>query len=146
LELNSFQQDFGFGARFNTPTLARFLRLSIGGGVAWVPNVLTVQGTDTWDAYYYGRLTVELPGPQIGFVRTYAFAGVIVLGLPSDLSTTLITAGGLGGFGFEFLLPRYSSYFVELGALGTGAVADQVLNHPTFANGFLISVGSRFYP
>ena len=86
------------------------------------------------------------PPPQFGPVRTYAFAGAILVGAPSDLSSTEVNVGGLGGFGFEFLIGRYSSYFVELGALGTGATADKLVDSPIFANGFLITVGSRFYP
>jgi hypothetical protein len=148
IELNSFAQDFGFGGRITSPNLAHFIRLSAGGGVAWFPNALPIgpNPQDTWDAYYYGRLTIELTGPQLGPVRTYAFAGAILLGVPKELSSTEIDIGGIGGFGFEFLISRLSSYYVELGALGTGAQADQLVDSPIFANGFLISVGSRFYP
>jgi hypothetical protein len=164
VELNSFQFDFGFGGRIATPSIGHFLRIAGSGGVAWFPNAPQAVSSgctgggfsgkgcapaatlDTWDAYYYGRLQIELTGPQLGPVRTYAFAGAILLGVPSDLSSTEIDIGGVGGFGFEFLLGRYSSYFVELGALGTGATADHLVDSPTFANGFLITVGSRFYP
>jgi hypothetical protein len=148
LELNSFQFDFGFGARITSPSIAHFIRFSAGGGAAWIPNALelTQPTQDTWASYYYGRLTLEILGPQLGFVRTYAFAGAILLGVPSDISKTEINIGGMGGFGFEFEISRYSSYYIELGALGTGATGDQLVDSPTFANGFLISVGSRFYP
>ncbi len=147
-ELNSFQQDFGFGGRITTPNFAHFIRISAGGGVAWFPNALQTgpSQVDTWDAYYYGRLALELTGPQFGVVRTYAFAGAILLAVPKDLSSTEFDVGGIGGFGFEFGISKYSSYYIELGAIGTGAVADQLVDMPTFANGFLISVGSRFYP
>jgi hypothetical protein len=146
MELSSFEFDLGVGGRITTPNLGHFIRITAAGGVAWYPNALLAgQPQDTWDTYYYGRLTLELPGPQLGPVRTYAFAGAILLGLPKDLSSTEINVGGIGGFGFEFLLRRFSAYFLELGALGTGAIADQIMNSPTFANGFLITVGSRFY-
>jgi hypothetical protein len=146
-ELDSFQQDFGFGGRVTSPNIAHFIRFSGSGGIAWVPNALPLKTTqDTWAPYYYGRLQLELTGPQLGPVLTYAFAGAILVGAPSDLSSTEVNVGGLGGFGFEFLIGRYSSYYVELGALGTGATADRLVDSPIFANGFLITVGSRFYP
>jgi hypothetical protein len=38
------------------------------------------------------------------------------------------------------------SYLIELGGIGTGARADHLPTKPLLANGFLITVGMRFYP
>jgi len=57
--------------------------------------------------------------------------------------------GGWGGFGFEIAQRKNNlddagtSYFVELGGIGTGASASRLPTQPIFANGFLINVGFR---
>ncbi len=51
-------------------------------------------------------------------------------------------------FGFEFFFTentnRNPSYFIELGGIGTGAIANKLSSNPIYSNGFLISVGYRF--
>jgi hypothetical protein len=37
------------------------------------------------------------------------------------------------------------NYFIELGAVGTGAKADKLPTNPIYSNGFLMSVGFRFH-
>lgn len=36
-----------------------------------------------------------------------------------------------------------SNYFIEIGAVGTGAKADEVVNEPIYSNGLTISTGFR---
>ena len=51
--------------------------------------------------------------------------------------------GGYGLFGFEFFMNSRNNYFIEIGGVGTGAVADKVANSPIYSNGLLINVGFR---
>jgi hypothetical protein len=78
----------------------------------------------------------------------YAEGGIVFLFPNPVFSDDDINLGGYGLFGFEFFFTeetsRNPSYFIELGGIGTGAVADKIATNPLYANGFLISVGFRF--
>ena len=40
---------------------------------------------------------------------------------------------------------RSKALYMELGAMGTGADADQLVNSPVYANGFTITWGYKYY-
>jgi hypothetical protein len=52
--------------------------------------------------------------------------------------------GGYGLFGFEFFFTKFGNYFIEIGAVGTGAKADKVASKPIYSNGLTVSTGMRF--
>jgi len=54
-----------------------------------------------------------------------------------------LVLGGYGLFGFEFKIAPRFAYFIELGAVGTGATADKIESKPVYSNGFLTSVGLK---
>jgi hypothetical protein len=153
-DLSRFQDDFGGGLLVSTPSFWNdAVRLTLGGGVAWYPYGVSSSGSQEWDLYEHGRLVVEggkrfrdLP------LRLYGFGGVTTLFI-SQLSTTSVGVGAVGGFGFEVYEPAThgggegpGSYFIELGGIGTGLQADKLAGKPIFANGLLIQVGLRIYP
>ena len=150
--LHRFQDDFGMSGVIGTPTFAGdTLRITAAGGVAWFPHGQSSSG-ETWVSYGHTRLVIEggrrLDGVPI---RLYGFGGATALIVPKELSSDGFTMGGVGGFGFEFYMPKGGrdgpvSYFIELGGIGTGAHANRQAASPIFANGFLATVGLRVYP
>jgi hypothetical protein len=153
MTLHRFQDDFGLGGVVGTPQfLGGRLRLTVGGGVAWMTNALGDDGRQEWVTYGHTRLTLEsgmrIPGSP---VRLYGFGGPSLLLLPSRLSHDSVAIGGYGGFGFEFQWAGPAgdgpvSYFVELGGFGSNAKADALPTSPSIGNGFLLTVGFRVYP
>lgn len=136
-----------------TPSfLGHRFRFTAAGGVAWFPHAVDGDGNEAWVLYGHTRLVVEA-GARIPAtpIRLYGFGGPFVLILPNDLSSQAVRPGGIGGFGFEYNIqgaPQRDSpaaYFVELGGVGTGALADEVPGHPIMANGFVITAGFRAY-
>jgi hypothetical protein len=156
--LHRFQDDFGLGASVGSPTFGGDrLRVTLGGGVAWYPYGITAEGEQTWIDYGHLRLVFEgglrAPGSPI---RVYGFGGPVLYIAPDRLSSKAVSVGGIGGFGFEYYFmyngPSGSperdgpvSYFLELGGVGNGAKADRLPTKPSFGNGFLITVGLRWY-
>ena len=61
----------------------------------------------------------------------------------SDFSSKSLVLGGYGLFGFEFKIAPRFAYFIELGAVGTGATADKIESKPVYSNGFLTNVGLK---
>jgi hypothetical protein len=153
--LHRFQDDFGVGATLTTPAfLGDVLRLTAGGGVAWLPHVAASDGTEDRKTYGHARLVVEVGPPLVAgaSLRPYGFGGVTTIFLPSSVASSGVGVGGIGGFGFEFPL-RYPdaravppTFFLELGGIGIGKHADKVAGSPLVANGFLLTVGLRLYP
>jgi hypothetical protein len=152
--ISRFQDDFGASLLASTPFFAGdSLRLTLGGGIAWYPYApsSTPPGDQVWTMYEHGRLVIE-GGHRLGELplRLYGFGGFTTL-FASELSTTTVHPGGVGGFGFELYMPAQGrdgpvSYFIELGGIGSGAQGDKIPGKPIFANGFLIQVGLRVYP
>jgi hypothetical protein len=153
LQLQRFQDDFGLGATFVSPAFGPWVRWAATGGVAWYPHAVRTDGMLGWEAFYHGRVTVEVGPPFRGdsIVRPYGFGGAVMLGLPGALSKDSLAYGGVGGFGFEFRFrtPRRDgpvTYFMELGAIGTNAKASRFTTNESIASGFLIAAGFRGYP
>jgi hypothetical protein len=78
-------------------------------------------------------------------MRLYGEGGVIVLFPSSEFSSESEVLGGYGLFGFEFFFSHQSNYFIEIGGIGTGAVADKASGKPIYSNGLLINVGLRHH-
>jgi hypothetical protein len=150
--IHRFQDDFAVGASASTPSMAaRTLRITAGGGVAWYPHARNGAGDETWKIYGHTRLVIEAGRRIQGTpLRLYGFGGPTLLFI-DDLSNDKLAAGGVGGFGFEFFMPKAGrdgpvSYRIELGGIGTGARADRQTGAPIFANGLLIGAAMHFYP
>lgn len=78
-------------------------------------------------------------------IRLYGEGGVITIFPSSDFSSDDMVFGGYGLFGFEFFFGKMGNYFIEIGGIGTGAVADKIINRPIYSNGLSISTGFRFF-
>jgi len=99
----------------------------------------------TWTPYSNISFGLIGVGGEIGnFARLYGEGGFILLLPNNEFSSESNELGGYGLFGFEFYTYEHFNYFIELGATGTGAVADKVAGNPIYSNGFLINVGFRF--
>ena len=151
-DLRRFQDDFGLGGTLSSPILARWLRFTLGGGVAWYPHALDSSGNQTWDTFGHGRLVVEVgPTFQEGVpVRPYGFGGVSALYLPGTMSSQQFAIGGVGGFGMELAfmhgpLSGPVTYYMEIGGCGDGANATKLPTSPDIASGLLIGAGFRVY-
>jgi hypothetical protein len=151
-DLMRLQDDFGLGATVSSPTLLHWMRLTLGGGIAWYPHGVAANGDETWDMFGHGRLVVEVgPTFQKGIpVRPYGFGGASALVLPSSLSATQMRFGGVGGFGLElaFMSGERSgpvTYYMEIGGCGYGASAEKLPTNPDVASGLLLNAGFRAY-
>jgi hypothetical protein len=104
------------------------------------------EGETVWMPYSNVSLgLIGISAVIVEHIRLYGEGGTVLL-FPSDsFSSKSIVVGGYGLFGFEFFMDKNGCYFIELGGIGTGAVADKVLSKPIYSNGFTISTGFRFY-
>lgn len=76
-------------------------------------------------------------------ILLYGEGGIVGI-IPSDeFSSEDLVTGGYGLFGFEFHMDKVINYFIEIGGIGAGAIADQITYKPIYSNGFLISTGFR---
>jgi len=78
-------------------------------------------------------------------IQLYGEGGIIGLFPSDEFSSKTFEFGGYGLFGFEFYMNARSNYFIEIGAVGTGAKADKVVNNPVYSNGLTISSGFRIH-
>jgi formate-dependent phosphoribosylglycinamide formyltransferase (GAR transformylase) len=73
----------------------------------------------------------------------YGEGGIILLFPSAIFSTNSSEFGGYGLFGFEFFMHSKMNYFLEIGGVGSGAVADKVIAKPIYSNVLLINLGFR---
>ena len=143
-QVGQYQQDFGIGLHVTSPYFANGkTAVRLKGNLVWNEHLNSISET-TWSSYSNLALgLVQSVGELNGIVRLYGESGAILL-FPSDaFSSKPVQFGGYGLFGFEFLLDRHISYFLEAGGVGTGARADKVAGVPIYSNGFQIHVGVR---
>jgi hypothetical protein len=118
------------------------------GGISWLEGIPEDETTYTWMLYIPVRLGMVVSVGMVGgFARFYSEAGVLLYVPNKDFSDDL-AIGGFGQFGFEFFTMKRSpvTYFIQAGGMGSSGNADKLAAEPTFANGFLIEVGIRWYP
>ena len=142
--LSQNQKDFGLGLNVTSPYFAqKKIAVRLRGNVVWNEH-LNIHNTTTWTPYsnvFLGVLGVA--GEIGGFLRLYGEGGTVCLFPSRTFSSEDYKLGGYGIFGFEFFLDNRSNYFIEIGGIGTGAVADKVSSKPIYSNGLLLNVGFR---
>lgn len=142
-QLNQYQRDFGIGLNitspyFDIPEMAVRLRGNLMFN-EYVQNQVT-----KWTPYFNASLGLIGGVGKIGdYIRLYGEGGMILL-FPSELfSSDQVIFGGYGLFGFEFFMSNSPNYFIEIGGVGSGAIADKIANQPIYSNGLSVSVGFR---
>lgn len=145
MQLVEYQNDFGIGLNLTSPYFAYDkIGVRLKGNVMYHQAV--IDGRTDWIQYSNFSLgLIGVGGHVTERIRLYGEGGVIAVlpsGLMSDEDATL---GGYGIFGFEFFFERFGNYFVEIGGVGSGAVADNLVNEPIYSNGMILSTGFRFF-
>ncbi len=144
-QLVQFQNDFGLGLNFVSPYFADgHIGIRLKANLMYNQNV--IDGLTEWVPYGNASLGLIGVGTQLSEnIRLYGEGGFLIL-IPSDkLSSEDVEIGGYGHFGFEFFFSQGGCYFIEIGGVGTGAVADKIPSEPIFSNGMSISAGLRYF-
>lgn len=145
MQLGQFQNDFGLGLNITSPYfLHHRVAFRAKGNFVWNEHLNTV-GETTWTSYANASIGIVGIAGEIGnFARVYGEGGFLLLTPSKDFSSSGSEHGGYGLLGFEFLTGGRSYFFMEIGAVGTGAKADVVVGKPIYSNGLLIQTGCRF--
>lgn len=142
-QINQYQNDFGVGLSLTTPYFVHEkIAVRLKGNFMFnetIENSLT-----TWAPYSNVQLGLIGVGGMVGEqIRLYGEGGFVGL-FPSDIfSSEQFVFGGYGLFGFEFFMSPRRNYFIEIGAIGTGATEDKIATQPIYSNGLMISTGFR---
>ncbi len=144
IHLSQYQRDFGLGVQYTTPYfLYESLAFRAKANLMWHEHIENLEYT--WSQYSnYTLGLVGTAGKINDFMRLYGEGGVIFILPNSSFSTADYDLGGYGLFGFEFYFFPNGNYFIELGAVGTGAQADEIPGNPIYSNGFMTNVGFRY--
>lgn len=142
-QLSEYQENFGFGVNVTSPYFANGkIAVRLRGNLMFFEQV---ENQETiWTPYTNLSIgLVGVGGRPCESIRLYGEGGVIFI-FPSDkFSSENIAFGGYGLFGFEFFMSSKTNYFIEIGGIGTGATADNIINKPIYSNGLSISTGFR---
>ncbi|HON18773.1 MAG TPA: hypothetical protein PK990_06345 [Salinivirgaceae bacterium] len=145
-QLVKFQNEFGIGVHLLTPEFKN-LRINVKTNLNWL-NHPDAQNNQTWTEFINNQVGINYQRCITNNINLYSEGGIVLIYPNNSFSNESVNFGGYGVFGFEFFLTentsRNPSYFIELGGIGTGAVANKVVSKPIYSNGFLISVGYRF--
>lgn len=141
-QLNQYQNDFGFGLQYMTPLFFNSIGVRAKYNLMFHEHVK--DSMMTWTPY--SNLSLGL----IGFsgmvserIRLYGEGGLLLILPSSAFSTSAFDLGGYGLFGFEFFTTNSFNYFIEIGGVGSGAVADKLTYQPIYSNGLSITTGFR---
>ncbi len=148
--LHKFQDDFGLGLCVTTPYFAgEHIAVQVSAKMSYLSGVPAEETEFTWMPY--NTFTVGLIGVGGSIaksIRLYGKGGLVFAMPNSDFSDDSVI-GGYGVFGFEFFVASEAnapvSYYIELGGVGTGATAEKLAGKPIYCNGFITSVGLKYY-
>lgn len=144
--LSQFQNDFGLGLDVLSPYfLDESVAFKIAANIQWMEHPQELANVK-WSPYTNIRFGVR--GRQFvvdNKISVYVEGGGVVLLPNSNFSSKKSNWGGYGVFGFELNPSARSGVFVELGGVGTGAKANKIAGNPIYSNGFITSVGIRYY-
>ncbi len=143
LNVNQFQNDFGIGVHLISPYFLKSkVAVRAGANFQWFEYF---NGTETtWSPYQ--NIQIGLRGRSEVIedkIFMYGEGGVLAILPNNEFSNNDTEFGGYGVFGFEFRPITKFAYFIEIGAVGTGAKANKIITSPIYSNGFLMSVGLR---
>jgi len=145
-QLVQFHNEFGLGVHFLSPEYKN-IRINLKTNCNWLDHS-DEYDRQTWSAFFNAQLGMNYSRSITRRINLYSEGGMVGLFPNSIFSDESNNIGGYGVFGFEFFFTenttRNPSYFIELGGIGTGAVADKVSSKPIYLNGFSIAVGFRF--
>ena len=145
-ELDRFQNDFGVGLNVTSPHFAGgYLAVQAAVVRSWVDALAPGATEQNWYPYTAYKLGLVATRPLTGQFRTYAVGGVSLFSPNKDLSEKSQVVGGYGAFGFEFVAGGPITYYIEMGGIGSGAHAEKAAGKPLYGNGFLETVGFRWY-
>jgi hypothetical protein len=141
--ISQYQNDFGIGLHILSPYFMRgAIAIKAGTNIQWLENF---NGTETTLTTYQNiRLGTRGRSFQVNYnISVYGEGGVFMVLPNRDFSTESVVMGGYGLFGFDFKISQRFAFFIELGAVGTGARADKIAGKPIYSNGFLTNVGLK---
>lgn len=142
--LNEYHADFGVGVHVISPYFLKSrVAVKLGASQQWLEHTKLTE--TTWTPYQNFQLGLRSRNSVVDEkLYFYGEGGVIAILPNANFSSKSSEFGGYGLFGFEFKSSPRFGYFLELGGVGTGAIADKVTNKPIYSNGFLANVGFRF--
>lgn len=143
--LTEIQGDFGYGLQMETPSfLHHYLTLKLRANQLFLDYDLG--GKNTWSPFWHFGLGVSSNPVSVSQAVSLYGEGGAMLSLPnSDFSSSSSELGGYGLFGFNFNFSPNFCYFMEAGAIGSGARAEKSDNQRMYSNGFLINVGFKMH-
>ena len=144
-QLGQYQKDFSLGVNITSPYfIYDKLAFRAKGNYIWNEHP-DLNGDITWSSYSNLSVGVVVVAGEIGdYLRLYGEGGALFIFPSTEFSTRNINVGGFGLFGFEFFMDPHANYYIEIGGVGTGAIADKIPGNPIYSNGLLINVGFRF--
>lgn len=147
-QLSNLGGDFGAGLQITSPFFAnKKVAYRLSYNIQFLHHRPKTDTFSVWTTYHTFRLGVVGISGNIGTnIRGYGEGGLVCLLPNSAFASETFQMGGYGHFGLEFIFNESATaYFIELGGIGTGAVADRAIGQPIYSNGFSISVGFRGY-
>lgn len=151
MKLTQVHGDFGMGLELTSPYFVyNALAVRLNTLMQFNEHYDAKMKEDTWSPYFVSRLgVIGVGGRPASFLRLYGEGGAVA-GIPSSsVSNENAFFGGYGLFGFEMFMSgggnEVASYYIELGATGTGARGDLLPRNPIYHNGFTIGTGFRIY-
>lgn len=141
-QLCQYQQDFGLGLNYGSPLFFESIGVRAKFNLMFHEHIK--DSLTTWSPYSNLSLGLIGFGGTVGsHIRIYGEGGVLLILPSSNFSSASYKIGGYGVFGFEFFNSQGFNYFIEIGGVGSGAIADKLAYQPIYSNGLSVSTGFR---
>ncbi len=151
IQMSSFGKDFGWGLHFTSPYfLKERLAVRLSAQYQYYDHLDTSVQESVWSPYWVFKLGfVSVSNTWKDVIRLYSHTGAVVALPNAKFSDQPVAFGAYTKLGLELMFnsskQAWGSYFIEGGWIGIFSKATLLPGKPIYGNGFLASMGVRFY-
>lgn len=145
IHVNRQQNNFGYGVNIGTGNILKSqLQFKVKANMSFIENANDPLKT-TWNSFYnFNAGFAWQPSTQQNFINPYVEVGGAAVLTCFKFTEEKIHFGPYALAGFDVNIYKNSTIFFEMGAIYTGAMAERLINNPTYISGFLSTAGWRY--
>lgn len=146
IHLNKQQNNFGYGLNIGSGNiLNQPIHFKIKANMSFIENINDPNKT-TWNSFYnFNAGFSYAPRIEQSLVQPYIEIGGAAILTCFKFTEEKIHFAPYALAGMELNMNTKSSIFFEMGGIYSAAVAERLVNRPTYISGFTTAVGWRFH-
>jgi len=146
--MESNHNDLGYGFNYTSKYYKNKIAFNLGVILSFKEEIPELGKNQQRYPYQIIKIGAKSGGlyNSKSLVRNYIDAGLFFV-IPNSQFSDNTALGGYFNMGWESFVSKNQemAHFIEMGVLGSQAIAEKVLGKPSYTNGFSVKVGWRYF-